>query len=60
MNASQLQALNDLIRRHVWRLEDISVGRVEDYWMVKIISDNEENNYQIDCLGLIDEFEPEF
>jgi hypothetical protein len=60
MNASQLQALNDLIRRHVWCLEDISVGRVEDYWMVKIISDNEENNYQIDCLGLIDEFEPEF
>jgi len=60
MNAAQLQSLNDLIRRHVWRLEDISVGRVEDYWMVKIISDNEENNYQIDCLGLVDEFEPEF
>lgn len=60
MNASQLQSLNDLIRKNVWRLENISVIRVEDYWMVKIVADSDEYNYQIDNLGLVEEFEPEF
>ncbi len=60
MNASQLQSLNDLIRKNVWRLENISVIRVEDYWMVKIVADSDEYNYQIDRLGLVEEFEPEF
>lgn len=59
MNANQLQSLNDLIRRHSWYLEDISVVRVEEYWMVKIVADGDEFNYQIDRLGLVEEFELE-
>lgn len=60
MNASQLQSLNDLIRSHSWGLENIKVGKVEEYWMVEIIADGDEFNYQIDRLGLVEKFEPEF
>jgi hypothetical protein len=60
MNASQLQSLNDLIRNHVWRLDSVHVDLVDENWIVKIIADSEQSNYQIDRLGLVEEFEPEF